>query len=83
MRDPAALRTTLPADLARAGVGTVDTLVPAGVARDLNTVRDYDIARATELATVKVTADAVDACRFLTTNPAANRVSLRLDGGFH
>jgi NAD(P)-dependent dehydrogenase (short-subunit alcohol dehydrogenase family) len=39
---------------ALAGVGEVHALVLAGMERDLNTVADYDVARAVELATVKV-----------------------------
>ena len=36
------------------GVGTVDRLVLAGVQRDANTLRDYDIEAATALVTLKL-----------------------------
>jgi NAD(P)-dependent dehydrogenase (short-subunit alcohol dehydrogenase family) len=37
-----------------AGVGTVERLVLAAIERDENTVRDYDVARAIRLATLKL-----------------------------
>lgn len=39
---------------ALAGVGPVDRLVVAGIERDENTVRDYDVARARRLVTLKL-----------------------------
>jgi NAD(P)-dependent dehydrogenase (short-subunit alcohol dehydrogenase family) len=36
------------------GVGTVDHLVLAAIERDLNTVREYDVERATRLAVLKL-----------------------------
>ena len=39
---------------ALADVGTVDRLVLAAIERDANTVADYDIERATRLATIKL-----------------------------
>lgn len=44
--------TTIAAGLA--GVGTVNGLVLAAIERDANTVRDYDVARATRLVTLKL-----------------------------
>jgi NAD(P)-dependent dehydrogenase (short-subunit alcohol dehydrogenase family) len=45
-----------PAGIAAAleGLGTVDRLVLAGVNRDANTLRDYDVAAAIELVTLKL-----------------------------
>src|SRR6185312_6219299 len=41
-------------DAALAGVGNVDRLALAALERDLNTVKDYDIASAMRLATLKL-----------------------------
>lgn len=51
-----ALELSEPAGIAAqlASVGEVDGLVLAAVDRDANTVRDYDIARATRLVTLKL-----------------------------
>ncbi|GII52740.1 short-chain dehydrogenase [Planotetraspora thailandica] len=53
LRHPTELARSL-ADLDAIGVDTVDTLVLAGMERDLNTVSAYDIARAVQLVTVKI-----------------------------
>jgi NAD(P)-dependent dehydrogenase (short-subunit alcohol dehydrogenase family) len=51
-----ALDLSAPRDLARqlAEVAAVDRLVLAAISRDVNTVRDYDIALAVDLVTVKL-----------------------------
>jgi NAD(P)-dependent dehydrogenase (short-subunit alcohol dehydrogenase family) len=51
-----ALDLSAPRGLAEqlAGVGAVDRLVLAAIARDVNTVRDYDVDRAVDLVTLKL-----------------------------